>query len=99
METHSDLVSGREVAKLEDAFIAVVRDERDQEQQRACNQCGHSLTIDQPGRHRLLNIHQPSDGTPITPSCTECWSHASVISLDLHGFYGMASMRRKETNR
>ncbi|MFM9073925.1 MAG: hypothetical protein ACKOOC_11130 [Cyanobium sp.] len=32
VETHSDLVRGLEVAELEEVVIAVVRDERNQEQ-------------------------------------------------------------------
>jgi hypothetical protein len=35
VETHSDLVMGRDAAELEEVVIAVVRDERNQEQQGA----------------------------------------------------------------
>jgi predicted transcriptional regulator len=37
VETYSDLVSGREAAELEEVVIAVVRSERNQEQQGASN--------------------------------------------------------------
>jgi len=35
VETHSDLVKGRDVAEFEEVVIAVVRSERNQEQQGA----------------------------------------------------------------
>jgi len=38
VETHSDLVMGRQAAELEEVVIAVVRGERDQEQQGASNE-------------------------------------------------------------
>jgi hypothetical protein len=37
VETHSDLVSGWEGSEAEDVVIAVVRDERNQKQQGACD--------------------------------------------------------------
>jgi hypothetical protein len=39
VETHSDLVMGREGAELEEVVIAVVRGERNQEQQGTSNKC------------------------------------------------------------
>jgi hypothetical protein len=39
VETHSDLVSRLEVGELEEVVIAIVRDERNQEQQCACQKC------------------------------------------------------------
>jgi hypothetical protein len=39
VETHSDLVMGREFGKLEEFIIAVVRGERNQEQQGAGQMC------------------------------------------------------------
>jgi predicted transcriptional regulator len=38
VETHSELVRGRESADVEEVVIAIVRGERDQQQQGTCNQ-------------------------------------------------------------
>ena len=48
VETHSDLVSGRELSEEEEMVIAVVRGERNQEQQGP-----PARRVDQPWRSRL----------------------------------------------
>ncbi|MCX5969717.1 MAG: hypothetical protein NTV57_19205 [Cyanobacteria bacterium] len=52
VETHSDLLMGRESAEAGEVVIAVVRSERNQEEQGASNKGRPALTIQQPrGRH------------------------------------------------
>jgi hypothetical protein len=48
VETHSNLVSGREDAELEEVVIAIARGERNQEQQGAGEKGCPSLAIRQP---------------------------------------------------
>jgi hypothetical protein len=38
VETHSDLDIGREISELEEVVIAIVRGERNQKEQAACEQ-------------------------------------------------------------
>ena len=52
VETHSDLVMGRESAEAGEVVIAVVRGERNQEQQGAGQKGGPTLAIQQPGLRR-----------------------------------------------
>ena len=54
VETHSERDSGRESAEVEEAVIAVVGGERNQEQQGTSSKGCPSLTIQQPrGRHGI----------------------------------------------
>jgi len=57
VETHVDLseqprVMGREAGEVEEVVIAVVRCERNQEQQCARQKCRPALTIQEPGRRQ-----------------------------------------------
>jgi hypothetical protein len=70
VETHSDLVMGREFGELEEVVIAVVGGERDQKQQGAGKQGRKSLAIQPtgPGRQieplwRIFSQHQRNEGT------------------------------------
>jgi hypothetical protein len=50
VETYSDYVSGLEVAEVEEVVIAVIRGERNQEQQGTGGKGCPPLTIEQAGR-------------------------------------------------
>jgi hypothetical protein len=50
--THSDLDIGRESAELEEVVIAVVGNERNQEQQRTGQKRGPALATQKPGLRR-----------------------------------------------
>jgi len=72
VETYSDLVSGLEVAEVEEVVIAIVRGERNQKQQGAGEKGCPALSIQQQGPRervrqprRTFNIfHQRSEPEP-----------------------------------
>jgi len=75
VETHSDLVRGRDASEVEEVVIAVVGGERDQKQQGAGKEGRESLSIHPagPGRQsetllRIFSQHQRNEAfsDPIT---------------------------------